>query len=58
MTTTLSQSLQTLRKSTQKPRSTLDSRGRFDRTLEDDELLPQSEILEGQRAMCLENGDE
>ena len=50
MTRTLSQSVQILRNSTQNPRSTFESRGRFTETAEHGELLPKSDILKSQLA--------
>ena len=58
MTSTLSRSVQTLRNSTQKPRSRSVSLDGFHGTLEDGELLAKGEILESQRATRLERRDE
>ena len=58
MTRTLSQSVQILRNSTQNPRSTFESRGRFTERREHGELLPKSDILESQLATSLEGRDE
>ena len=58
MTRTLSQSVQILRNSTQNPRSTFESRGRFTERRSRGELLPKSDILESQLATSLEGRDE
>ena len=58
MTRTPSQSVQILRNSTQNPRSTFESRGRFTERREDGKLLPKSDILESQLATSLEGRDE